>query len=129
MQRAINEQNERVKRKYAVWKREARRAHTTTVDKALEAIDAFTAFTKGKDFKSFTVEQAIGFKRHLESRANVRTGRPLAKATIDGTSPAIGRRSSGPISSISTSTQRMPASPMRIGTFRFRRSSSACTPS
>jgi integrase len=89
MQRAINEQNERVKRQYAVWKREARRAHTTTVDKALEAIDAFTAYTKGKDFKAFNVEQAIGFKRHLEGRSNSRTGRPLAKATIDGTLRAV----------------------------------------
>lgn len=89
MYRPINEQNERAKRQYAVWKREARRAHTTTVDKALEAIDAFTAYTKGKDFKTFNVEQAIGFKRHLEGRCNSRTGRPLAKATIDGTLRAV----------------------------------------
>lgn len=89
MQRAINEQNERVKRQFAIWKREARRADTTTVDKSLEAIDAFTAFTKGKDFKSFNVEQAIGFKRHLDGRVNSRTGKPLAKATIGGTLRAV----------------------------------------
>ena len=30
----INEQNERIKRRFAIWKREARRAQLVTVDKA-----------------------------------------------------------------------------------------------
>jgi integrase/recombinase XerD len=85
----INEQNERVKRRYAIWKREARRAQMITVDKSLEAINAFTNFTNDKDFKQFKLEQAVNFKRHLETCKSRTTGRPLAKATIDGTLRAV----------------------------------------
>jgi len=89
MRRKINEENGRTKRKYAIWKREARRSHSTTVDRALEAINKFEASTGHKAFKAFKFEQAVAFKRVLEDALLPRTGKPLAKATIDGTLRAV----------------------------------------
>jgi integrase/recombinase XerD len=85
----INEQNERIKRRFAIWKREARRAQLVTVDKALADLEAFEAFTGCKDFKLFRIEQAVEFKRYLEARKSRASGKPLAKATIDGTLRAV----------------------------------------
>jgi integrase/recombinase XerD len=84
MSSKINEKNERMKRLYARWKSEARRADQSMVGKALDAIDRFIRHTGGKDFRSFSVEQAISFKRDLEERPSARTGAKLSKATIDG---------------------------------------------
>lgn len=89
MSQKIDEKNERILRKYAVWKREARRADVKTVDKLLTAVREFISFTRGKDFASFNVEQAVEFKRHLEARRSKRTGDCLSKKTIDGTLRAV----------------------------------------
>lgn len=89
MSSKINEKNERMKRLYARWKSEARRADQSTVDKALDAIDRFSKHTGAKDFRSFSVEQAISFKRALEETPSARTGAPLSKATIDGILRAV----------------------------------------
>jgi len=89
MSAKVNEQNERIKRRFAIWKREARRAQMITVDKTLEALKAFKTFTGNKDFKLFKLDQAVEFKRHLESRKSRASGKPLAKATIDGTLRAV----------------------------------------
>ena len=85
MKQKITEKNERILRKYAVWKREARRADVKTVDKVLMSVREFIAFTRGKDFASFNVEQAVEFKRYLDARRSKRTGALLSKKTIDGT--------------------------------------------
>ena len=37
-----------------------------------------------KPFKRFHIEQALGFKRHIETDKNSKTGKPLSKASIDG---------------------------------------------
>ncbi|WP_435258095.1 site-specific integrase [Thioclava sp. FR2] len=89
MSRKINEKNERVKRLYARWKAEARRADEKTVDKALDAVDRFSRHTDAKDFRNFSVEQAISFKRALDETPSARTGAPLAKATVDGILRAV----------------------------------------
>lgn len=85
----INEQNERQKHKYAIWMRNAKRADIKTVDKALEAIKQFETSTGFKCFKIFKIEQAVAFKEKLQDAHNRRTGKPLAKATIDGTLRAV----------------------------------------
>lgn len=84
MSSKIDETNERMKRKYAVWRREADGADEKTVDKDLQAIQRFERSIGMRSFKLFRVDQAVEFKRKLEAERNPRTKRPLAKATIDG---------------------------------------------
>ena len=85
MARKFNEENERIKRHYMQFLREAKRCDQTTVDKAADAILRFERGTGFKPFKRFHIEQAMGFKRQLETDKNSKTGKPLSKATIDGT--------------------------------------------
>ena len=89
MARKHNEANERIKRQYMLFLREAKRYDMTTVDKAADAILRFEASTGAKTFKLFHIEQAVAFKRQLEGEKNARTGQPLSKATIDGTLRAV----------------------------------------
>ncbi|MBE0455498.1 MAG: site-specific integrase [Roseovarius sp.] len=85
MARKFNEDNERVKRRYLHFLREAKRSDVATVDKAAGAILRFERSTGFKPFKRFHIEQAVAFKRHLSSEKNARTGAPLSMATVDGT--------------------------------------------
>lgn len=84
MARKFNEDNERIKRQYLQFLREAKRCDPATVDKAADAILRFERTTGCKPLKLFRVEQAVAFKRQLEVDRNSRTGKPLSKATIDG---------------------------------------------
>ncbi len=85
MARKHNEENERIKRHYMQFLREAKRCDLTTLDKAADAILRFERSTGAKPFKRFHIEQAVVFKRQLEAGKNARTGKPLSKATIDST--------------------------------------------
>jgi integrase/recombinase XerD len=75
-------ENERMKRKYMIFMREADGYDEATMDAALAAIHRFEAHTNVKDFKTFRHEQAVSFKHHLEKQTNVRTGKLLAKSTL-----------------------------------------------
>lgn len=85
MARKFNEENERIKRHYLQFLREAKRSDMATVDKAAEAILRFERSIGFKPFKRFHIDQAIAFKRHLSTEKNARTGTLLSKATVDGT--------------------------------------------
>jgi integrase/recombinase XerD len=85
MARKFDEENERIKRQYLQFLREAKRRDMATVDKAAEAILRFERSTGFKPFKRFHIDQAVAFKRTLSSEKNARTGAPLAKATVDST--------------------------------------------
>ncbi|WP_297781703.1 site-specific integrase [uncultured Roseovarius sp.] len=85
MNRKFNEENERVKRRYLEFLREAKRSDMATVDKAADAILRFERSIKYKPFKRFRIEQAVKFKLELSNCKNARTGTPLSKATVDGT--------------------------------------------
>lgn len=89
MARKFTEENERIKRQYLHYMREAKQCDTTTVDKAAEAILRFERSTGFKAFKLFHIEQAVTFKRQLDAEKSARTGQPLAKATISGTLRAV----------------------------------------
>jgi integrase len=78
-------ENERIKRRYFTFLREAKRQSDATVDGAAEAIHRFEASNRYRDFKAFNIEQAIAFKASLARATNVRTGARLSKATICGT--------------------------------------------
>lgn len=89
MTRKCVEENERIKRRYLQFLREAKRADLATVDKAADAILRFESSTGFKPFKRFRIEQAIKFKAQLSNAESAKTGKPLSKATVDSTLRAV----------------------------------------
>src|SRR5665647_2425634 len=80
-----NANNERIKRRYFAYLKEAKRHSEPTVDAVAKALARFEADTKHRDFKSFHFEQAIAFKRHLTEQKSQQTGERLSKATLHAT--------------------------------------------
>lgn len=87
--RKLNEENERIKRRYVQYLRNAKRLDHTTVDKALDAILKFEASTKFRSFKLFNIEQAVAFVEGLETETSKTTGKPLSKATVKSALVAV----------------------------------------
>lgn len=85
----LNPENERIKRRYFAYLKEAKRHGEPSVDGAARALSRFEAHTKFRDFKTFRKEQAIAFKRHLAEQSAVATGKPLSKATLYSTMGAL----------------------------------------
>lgn len=75
-------QNERIKRRYLLYLKDAKRRSEKTVDQTAAALAQFEAANNYSDFRKFHIEWARRFKRVLEDHLNPETGRPLAKATI-----------------------------------------------
>lgn len=73
--------NVRIKRKYAVYQRDALGRSEASVVATAKALDRFETYTGGKDFGAFHFEQARGFKRHLAGQTAQRSGKPLSVAT------------------------------------------------
>lgn len=79
---AHNPINERIKRQYFAYLKEAKRHSEATVDAAAEALSRFEADTKYREFKVFHFEQAIAFKKRLAEQDSKTTGEKLSKATL-----------------------------------------------
>ena len=77
-----NAKNERVKRDYLQFLREARGRDEATLDHVAKSLARFEDSTGRKDFAKFHREQAMSFKRRLVDQRNARTGEPLSKATV-----------------------------------------------
>ncbi len=60
-----NPENERIKRKYLSFLKEAKRHSEPTVDAGAKALSRFEDYTKYRDFKAFHYKQAVAFKNHL----------------------------------------------------------------
>ncbi len=80
-----NAKNERIKRKYFAYLKEAMRHSEPTVDAVAKALNRFEVYTKHRDFKAFHFEQAIAFKRHLAEQKGQQSGEKLSKATLHAT--------------------------------------------
>jgi site-specific recombinase XerD len=80
-----NPENERIKRKYFVYLKDAKQHSEPTVDAAAKALSRFEECSRYKDFKAFHYEQAIAFKRHLAEQTGRRSGEKLSKATLHAT--------------------------------------------
>lgn len=80
-----NAENERIKRKYFAYLKEAMRNSEATVDAAAKALARFEDYTKHKDFKAFHYEQAIAFKKYLAEQKAQQSGERLSKATLHTT--------------------------------------------
>lgn len=80
--RKINEENERIKRRYLQYLKAAKRKDAGTVQKAAEGILRFEASTNFASFKRFHIEQAIKFQSKINTEISKATGKPLSKSTI-----------------------------------------------
>lgn len=86
-----NANNERIKRRYFSYLKEAKRHSEATVDAVASAIARFENDTKHRDFKAFHHEQAVAFKKHLAEQLSQQTGAKLSKATLHATLAHIKR--------------------------------------
>lgn len=77
-----NPNNERIKRQYFAYLKEARRYSEATVDATAKALNRFEVYTKYRDFKAFHTEQAIAFKKHMAEQKGLQSGETLSKATL-----------------------------------------------
>ena len=80
-----NPENERIKRKYFAYLKEAKRHSEPTVDAAAKALSRFEEDTGYRNFRAFHFEQAVAFKRHLAGQTGLRSGEKLSKATLHAT--------------------------------------------
>jgi integrase len=80
-----NPANERIKRKYFTFLKEAKGHSEPTVDAVAKALNRFEVFTRYRDFKAFHFEQAVAFKRQLTDQKAKRSGEKLSKATLHAT--------------------------------------------
>ncbi|HEY4930073.1 MAG TPA: tyrosine-type recombinase/integrase [Terriglobales bacterium] len=80
-----NADNERIKRQYFAFLKEAKRHSEPTVDASAKALNRFEIYNKYRDFKTFHIEQAIAFKKHLAEQHGQHSGEKLSKATLYAT--------------------------------------------
>ena len=73
--------NERIKREYLIYLKEAQRYSEPTIDSVATAIARFERHNGYKDFKRFHIQQAVAFKKTLAAQTNTATGKPLSLAT------------------------------------------------
>lgn len=83
--RKFHEENERIKRKYLIYLRDAKGRDEKTLDKIAASIRQFEESSGFKSFKKFHIEQASRFKDWLGKQRNRRTGKPLSLSTVDAT--------------------------------------------
>lgn len=79
---AHNPKNERIKRAYFEYAKEALGYSEQTIDATAAALARFERFTKFAEFKDFRKDQAIDFKEYLSSQKGPRGEGGLSKATI-----------------------------------------------
>jgi integrase len=84
-----NPKNERVKKDYFRFLKEADRKAESTVDAVRKAISRYETYTGLKDFATFNREQAVAFKKQLAKTKAERSGGSLAKATLHATINAL----------------------------------------
>lgn len=77
-----NAANERIKREYFAYLKEAKGRDEATVTGVARSLAQFETSTKARDFKRFHREQAVAFKTGLAQAVNVRTGERISKATM-----------------------------------------------
>jgi len=76
-----NAENERIKRRYFTYLKEAKRYSESSLDTVAKAFSRFEDYTSYREFRKFHIEQAVAFKRHLARQLNATTGKPLSHAT------------------------------------------------
>lgn len=77
--------NERIKRQYFTFLKEAKRLDESSVDAVAKALSRFETYTGHKDFKAYHYQQAVAFKQNLAKQKNQHTQKPLSKSTMNAT--------------------------------------------
>lgn len=77
--------NERAKRRYLQFLREAKGRDESSIDAVAKAIERYESHNRYRDFRKFHIEQVTGFKARFAEERNVRTGKPLSASTIAST--------------------------------------------
>ncbi len=85
MARKYCEENERIKREYMKYLKQAKGQDQKSLDKVAAALVKFEQSTKFKPFKKFHIDQAGKFKDYLEKARHPKTGKALSHATNDAT--------------------------------------------
>lgn len=80
-----NAENERIKRRYFAYLKEAMRQSEQTLDAVAKSLARFEDYTRHKDFKAFHYQQAVAFKGHLAEQKSEQSGNKLSKATLHAT--------------------------------------------
>jgi integrase len=83
--RKYSPENERIKRQYFAYLKEAKRHSEPTVDAAAKALHRFEEYTKFRSFRLFHTQQAIAFKNYLAEQKGLQSGEKLSKATLYAT--------------------------------------------
>ena len=78
-----NPENERIKRRYFEYLKEAQRQSEASIDASAQALNRFEIHTDHKSFKAFHQQQAIAFKRKLAEQNSIRSGEKLSKSTVN----------------------------------------------
>jgi len=76
-----NPKNERIKRQYLIFLKEAKHLAGGTLDGVARALELFEAHTRGQDFRQFHIQQAIGFKAALANQLGRRTKTRLSESS------------------------------------------------
>ena len=74
--------NERIKRDYFAYLKEALGRDEATIDGVAKALARFEESTKAREFKRFHREQAVAFKAALAKATNSHTGERISKGTM-----------------------------------------------
>ncbi len=80
-----NESNVRIRHKYRIFLKEAKRYSEASLDAVDKSIARFEEYNGYKDFKRFHFQQAVGFKKYLLEQKNLQTDKPLSKSTLNAT--------------------------------------------
>jgi integrase len=78
-------ENERIKRQYFAYLKEAKRHSDQTTDAAAKALHRFEEYTKYRNFKAFHFQQAVAFKKYLADQKAQQSGEKLSNATLHAT--------------------------------------------
>lgn len=84
-----NAENERIKRAYFAYLKEARRYSEASLDSVAKALHRFEDYTGFRSLKLFHIQQAVAFKRNLAEQISRVTGEKLSKATVYATLMAL----------------------------------------
>src|SRR3990172_4136289 len=77
-----NANNERIKRAYFEWQKEANQKSQSTIENMRKSITKYEVYTNYQDFKSFNKHKAVAFKKHFAKAKSVQSNEFLSKATM-----------------------------------------------
>ena len=77
----FNPENERIKRHYFIYLKEAKHLSHSTLNGVARAVELFETHTKGQNFRRFHIQQAIDFKASLAERTSARTATRLSASS------------------------------------------------